>query len=418
VLAAAVASAAAAPAPISQLAILVEDFWVPNCTLEGAAADIRPQVAGARAHVSLLRFANGLPSPDGAEQGAAAGSPGHCSSQSVHSFLLPAPHSRAQRYGFIGCGGVCMRCGRRAAAAACSCCGKCRRVSYCSSACRLQHASTHREVCAFLQRCSSEADLEDAKWGLHCNMDALVARSRAADIKAPTGWAGLRALAAEASLPLDGAACVGLSAPTTLQNALLLLSSQRPPLLDLKADGRTLVVHVPGAAAIEAAAPPSAWTMLPATPSLHVHLVGPNLQQQHADCSANGLTSAVTCSAMKYEEFRAGGQGAPDVIVGLNMGLSCLDYDWAASLQAMLLGLAPGQRLPFAFATASYEELLEEVLVLQQRCGFTVVESRENVWAWPLLLQSGTTACDCYRKSSWLCVGTIEDDGGRKKRRT
>jgi hypothetical protein len=249
-------------------------------------------------------------------------------------------------------------------------------------------------------------------------LDALFARSRAADCKALTGWPSLHALAAEASLSLDGVACVGLSAPATLQNALLLLSMQRPPLLDLKADSRTLVVHVPGAAAIEAAAPPCAWTMLPTTPSLHIHLVGPNLQQQHADARAAGLSSTVSCSAMKYEDFRAGGQEAPDVIVGLNMGLSCLDYDWAASLQAMLLGLSPGQRLPIAFATASYEELLEEVLVLQQSCGFTVVESRENAWAWPLLLQSGTTACDCYRKSSWLCVGTIEDDSARKKRRT
>ena len=100
------------------------------------------------------------------------------------------------------------------------------------------------------------------------------------------------------------------------------------------------------------------------------------------------------------------------------MGLSCLDYDWTASLHAMLSGLNAGQRLPVAFATASYEELLEEVLLLQQSCGFKVVESIENVWAWPLLLQSGTTGCDCYRKSSWLCIGSIEGENDHKKRRT
>jgi hypothetical protein len=279
-------------------------------------------------------------------------------------------------------------------------------------------ASVHRQVCSFLQRCSSEADLEQAKWGLKCSIDVLFPSSRSAGNMPVTGWAGMRALAAEASLSLDSMTCVGLSAPTTLQNALLLLSSQRPPLLDLTAGGRALVVHVPGAAAIEATAPTASWTMLPFTPSLHIHLVGPNLQQSHAVSSVSGTTSTVTCSAASYAEFRAANvETAPDVIVGLNMGLSCLDYDWITSLQAMLLGLKPAQRLPIAFATASYDELLEEVLLLQQHCAFKLAESIENVWAWPLLLQSGTTACDCYRKSSWLCVGTIEDDGARKKKR-
>ena len=313
-----------------------------------------------------------------------------------------------------------MRCGARFGAAGdAAACKKCRRVSYCSAACRTADLPAHRQVCPFLQRCTCEADLEEAAWGLKANLDALFASSHSAAAAALSAWPGVRASAAAACVSLDGVTCVGLSAPLTLQNALLLLSSQRPPLLDLKADGPLLVVHVPGAAAVEAAAPPAAWTMLPSTPSLHVYLVGPSLHASHTVSSVPGLTSTVTCCASSYEHFRTGTQ-APDVIVGLNMGLSCLDYDWIASLRSMLLGLSPGQRLPIAFATASYEELLEEVLLLQQHCGFKLAESIENVWAWPLLLQSGTTACDCYRKSSWLCVGTIgnDDENERKKKRT
>lgn len=332
-----------------------------------------------------------------------------------------ASHARAQRFGFVGCSGVCMRCGTRTAAVGdAAACKKCRRVSYCSAACRAADVSVHRQICPFLQRCTSEADLEEAEWGLKSNMDALFASSRSAAAAALSAWPGVRSSAAAACVALDGVTCVGLSAPLTLQNALLLLSSQRPPLLDLKAADRALVVHVPGAAAVEAAAPPAAWTMLPSTPSLHVYLVGPSLQASHTVSSVPGLTSTVTCSASSYEHFRSGTLQAPDVIVGLNMGLSCLDYEWTASLRSMLLGLGAGQRLPIAFATASYEELLEEVLLLQQHCGFKLAESIENVWAWPLLLQSGTTACDCYRKSSWLCVGTIgnDDENERKKKRT
>jgi hypothetical protein len=185
--------------------------------------------------------------------------------------------------------------------------------------------------------------------------------------------------------------------------------------LDLKAEGRPLVVHVPGAAAIEAAAPPASWTMMPFAPSLRVHLIGPMLKQARI---VSAPKSTVVCSDASYDAFRAANSEIPDVIVGLNMGLSCLDYDWAASLQAMSMGLIVGQRLPIAFSTASYEELLEEVLLLQQHCGFQLAESSENIWAWPLLLQSGTTGCDCYRKSSWLCVGTIGNEEGNKKRRT
>lgn len=156
--------------------------------------------------------------------------------------------------------------------------------------------------------------------------------------------------------------------------------------------------------------------MLPFMPSLHVHLIGPSVPPLETVSAASALAT-VTRSAASYSSFREKSPGVPDVIVGLNMGLSCLDYDWATSLQAMLCGLGAGQRLPIAFATASYEELLEEVLLLQQHCNFKLAESIENVWAWPLLLQSGTTACDCYRKSSWLCVGTIEGDDRRKKQR-
>ena len=329
---------------------------------------------------------------------------------------LPHLTTSPQRYGFIGCSGVCMRCGAKAKAGCDAVvCRKCQRVSYCSSGCRTADSSAHRQVCPFLQRCTSETELEEANWGLKSSIEGLIESSRSASRKELTGWASMRALAAAASLPLDGVMCVGLSAPMTLQNALLLLSCQRPPLLDLGCG--PLVVHVPGAAAIEAAAPAAAWTMLPHTPSLHVHLVGPNLQQSSVISSAASLASTVTCDASSYEAFRATNPGAPDVIVGLNMGLSCLDYDWVASLQAMLCGLKQGQRLPIAFATASYEELLEEVLLLQQHCAFKLAESSENVWAWPLLLQSGTTACDCYRKSSWLCVGTIGGEDGCKKRR-
>jgi hypothetical protein len=296
-------------------------------------------------------------------------------------------------------------------------CKKCLRVPYCSSGCRTADLPAHRHICPFLRRCTSEADLEDSNWGLFSSVDGLVVSSRSADTSVLTGWDGLQAVAVAASLSLEPMTCVGLSAPMTLQNALLLLSSQRPPLLDLRADRRELVVHVPGAAAIEAAAPPAAWTMLPFTPSLHVHLVGPTLQPSQAVSAASAPTSTVTSSAASYNSFREANPGLPDVIVGLNMGLSCSDYDWAASLQAMLSGLNAGQRLPIAFATASYEELLEEVLLLQQHCGFKLAESIENVWAWPLLLQSGTTGCDCYRKSSWLCVGTIAGEEVRKKMR-
>jgi hypothetical protein len=277
--------------------------------------------------------------------------------------------------------------------------------------------SVHRQVCPFLQHCTSEADLEDSKWGLESDIDSLVSSSRSA-MSGLMGWDSMRELAASTSLSLEPVLCVGLSAPLTLQNALLLLSSQRPPLLDLKIDGRALVVHVPGAAALEAAAPPAAWTMLPVTPSLNLHLVGPNLQPLPTVTVASTPPSTITSSAVTYDSFRVANPEVPDVIVGLNMGLSCLDYDWSASLRAMVSGLNAGQRLPFAFATASYEELLEEVLLLQQNCGFKLVESIENVWAWPLLLQSGTTGCDCYRKSSWLCIGSIQGEDTRKKMRT
>jgi hypothetical protein len=311
-----------------------------------------------------------------------------------------------------------MRCGTRAKACDVVLCRKCQRVSYCSSGCRTADSSAHRPVCPFLQRCTSEAELEECKWGLTSNIDQLVQKSRSASRTALTGWASMRALASEASLFIDDAMCVGLSAPITLQNALHLLSCQRPPLLDLTAYGcRALVVHVAGAAAIEAAAPAEAWTMLPFTPSLHVHLVGPNLQPSSAVSGVAASMSTVTCNATSYDSFRASNPDVADCIVGLNMGLSCLDYDWIASLRAMLCGLKDGQRLPIAFSTASYEELLEEVLLLQQHCGFKLAESSENVWAWPMLLQSGTTACDCYRKSSWLCVGTIGVEDERKKRR-
>jgi hypothetical protein len=323
-----------------------------------------------------------------------------------------------QRFGFIGCSGVCMRCGVKSKAGnEAVLCKKCQRVSYCSSGCRTADLSAHRQVCPFLQRCTSEADLEDSNWGLKSSIDGLVQSSRSAERSGLTGWDSMRMLAASTSLLLDPVMCVGLSAPLTLQNALLLLSSQRPPLLDLNSGRRTLVVHVPGAAAIEAAAPPAAWTMLPSTPSLHVHLVGPNLQQLQTISAGSAVTSTVTSSAASYDSFREANPEVPDIIVGLNMGLSCQDYDWTNSLHAMLSGLNVGQRLPFAFATASYEELLEEVLLLQQNCGFKLVESIENEWAWPLLLQSGTTGCDCYRKSSWLCIGSIEGGDAHKKRR-
>jgi hypothetical protein len=314
---------------------------------------------------------------------------------------------------------VCMKCGVKAKAGSdVTVCKRCGRVSYCSIACRTADSSAHRSVCPFLRRCTSESHLQEANWGLTSGIEALAASARTAEHAALTSWACVRVAAEAASVALDGAACVGLSAPLTLQNALRLLSLQRPPLLELRVDGPPLIVHVPGAAAIEAAAPAAAWTMLPYTPQLHLHLVGPDLQPSSRSCLISGLNSTVTCCASSYESFRAGNQPPPDVIVGLNMGLSCLDYNWVPSLHAMVLGLKPDQRLPIAFATASYEELLEEVLLLQQHCAFKLAESCENCWGWPLLLQSGTTGCDCYRKSSWLCVGTIGAQDGRKKQRS
>ena len=101
----------------------------------------------------------------------------------------------------------------------------------------------------------------------------------------------------------------------------------------------------------------------------------------------------------------------PDVIVGFNLGLTCPDYDWTASLRSFSACAAARPRsispLVLMLASNSFMELSLELEVLENCVPHrtsTVFVQRSNPFRSPPQ-QSGTMANDVYYKNScWLAV--------------
>jgi hypothetical protein len=109
-----------------------------------------------------------------------------------------------------------------------------------------------------------------------------------------------------------------------------------------------------------------------------------------------------------YHEFVKGNAATtrnPGLVVGFNMGLSCPDYDWSATL-----ALLSRSRSPLLTLTNTLPELSMEQEVLEE-AGMTCAEALPNIFPCPCPMQSGTVANDV--KIPPIPIITFQQNQGR-----
>ena len=296
--------------------------------------------------------------------------------------VLPSPEARvrltmdgSRRLGH----NCCAVCGRRAK---CFACPACERVQYCSRHCAsLDH---HSAACSILGVTDDNDDDEKSSVVL----DARILRNfPKGHIDRP--WvASLVALNPKFStLSLNELAL--LSYPLTLAWLLKELLPRRPKKILLL-----------GASPAEAAVPAQAWADALRTVSsqstIDLRLLGPELPLKRSDAKAK---SGDLSLRLDYDDgnFKPHGN-TYDLVVCLNPGLTCPDYDW--SIFAQTWHQSTGLLALFAHSRG---ELLGDVLELHDYHAASLTVT-QNPFHCPKWRQSHTMANDLYRKHQWCAI--------------
>lgn len=373
--------------------------------------------------------------------------------ETIHH-LLPLGQTRVEKDSElcpgINCCALCARQPKAAGGAELVVCPKCERVSYCSAKhMKLDHA--HKAVCHHLAYVKAleetELSIADIAEGIR---DFFESTGSLEAYDALQGWDGTK-LAAGANSERTGQrfkkskvdesdAKLGESIKTAVRNAIcssylsypmttLRIITTSPVIQSLlkhtTGPGPVFTVCVLGASEGAEVRFVESWSCLAdAMPGcLNLQFVGPEVSStlHNSSIALSGRVTACFWKGLYHELAEAVVASpelhkTPDVFVGFNTGLTCPDYDWSPTLDALervfILKCNEAAKartctkviLPLILTTNTFVEGCMEDQLLKLRNWTPEMEWKCNPFISQEIMQSGTLANDLYQKNAWVAT--------------
>lgn len=357
-------------------------------------------------------------------------------------------------------------------------CEGCQYVRYCGPEHQAADAEVHGKVCSILHTYGTAATVPVEDDAVKTVVEDLIIKctqgtstlqswSSLLDIsedasKSPEDSDGVNADSTEhgrmtEQLAVASSASSYLSGPLTLAHALVTIPELVSLVQSSKASGKPLRIAVLGADEAECTHW-EAWQVVGAAAGcpLLLQLVGPEVPDA-LHLTTRHLASKVTLAFFMrtFEELVTGIERKwqalpeelteePQLLFGLNLGLTCPDYNWNHALAAAeriarrqgqgqeqeqqstiaenetVDGQVPVQQTPqgllLVSTTATLQEAEAETDDLVERGWTVVLEPESNPFLSLEVQQSGTMANDVYRKSSWLSAHRLQPRKATKRK--